>query len=225
LAKALLGDPKLDYRKAVKQYIRGSQISVVGYRILRRRRIELNLTAEVAIAIEQEVLKPFQEYQANLQEYEQGLAEAIAHENPLSSETLNELKILQQMLKLRDEDVEPIVSKMLGSPPNLGDLGGDPISASELQTFSFEIVTVSATGKIINRDRRQASYFSAMLAEGITLEMVQIPGGTFEMGAAPGEEGASDDEYPQHRVTIAPFFMSKYVVTQAQWRTVATLID
>jgi formylglycine-generating enzyme required for sulfatase activity len=54
-----------------------------------------------------------------------------------------------------------------------------------------------------------------------TLEMVQIPGGTFLMGAAEGEEQADDDEYPQHSVTVPEFFLGKYQVTQGQWRAVA----
>ncbi len=37
------------------------------------------------------------------------------------------------------------------------------------------------------------------LGGGITLDMVAIPGGSFLMGAAKGEEGASDDEFPQHK--------------------------
>jgi formylglycine-generating enzyme required for sulfatase activity len=59
--------------------------------------------------------------------------------------------------------------------------------------------------------------------EGLNLEMVQIPAGSFEMGS-PDEENGSDDERPQHPVTIAqPFWMGKYPVTQAQWRAVAAL--
>jgi formylglycine-generating enzyme required for sulfatase activity len=52
--------------------------------------------------------------------------------------------------------------------------------------------------------------------------MVQIPGGTFLMGAAEGEEKADNDEFPQHSVTVPDFFLGKYQVTQAQWCAVAT---
>lgn len=62
------------------------------------------------------------------------------------------------------------------------------------------------------------------LGNGVILEMVQIPAGSFWMGAAEGEEHSSDDEYPRHRVTIAkPFWMGRYPVTQAQWKAVADL--
>jgi formylglycine-generating enzyme required for sulfatase activity len=53
--------------------------------------------------------------------------------------------------------------------------------------------------------------------------MIAVPGGSFLMGAAKDEEGASPDEYPQHKVTIAPFLMGKFTVTQAQWKAVAKL--
>nr|WP_302183359.1 formylglycine-generating enzyme family protein [Planktothrix agardhii] len=49
--------------------------------------------------------------------------------------------------------------------------------------------------------------------------MVYIPGGTFLMGSPEGE--GDDDEYPQHQVTVPPFFMAKYPITQAQWKAVA----
>ncbi|MDB9342024.1 formylglycine-generating enzyme family protein [Nodularia spumigena CS-588/06] len=51
--------------------------------------------------------------------------------------------------------------------------------------------------------------------------MVKIPGGTFLMGSPKNEPGRLDGESPQHRVTILPFFMGKFTVTQAQWAAVA----
>ncbi|MDB9438779.1 Serine/threonine-protein kinase F [Dolichospermum sp. UHCC 0315A] len=59
------------------------------------------------------------------------------------------------------------------------------------------------------------------LGNGVILEMVAIPGGKFLMGS-PQREG-KDNEKPQHQVTIQPFYMGKYPVTQAQWERVAAL--
>jgi formylglycine-generating enzyme required for sulfatase activity/uncharacterized protein with von Willebrand factor type A (vWA) domain len=92
-----------------------------------------------------------------------------------------------------------------------------------LPSFSFDVVTLNATGQIINRERRQAQYFTETLPDGVTLEMVSIPGGTFQMGAPETEKESNDDERPQHQVTVPPFFMGKYLVTQKQWRAVASL--
>ena len=50
--------------------------------------------------------------------------------------------------------------------------------------------------------------------------MVQIPGGTFTMGAPESEPGSKSSERPQHQVTVAPFYLGKYPVTLDQWRAV-----
>jgi formylglycine-generating enzyme required for sulfatase activity len=55
----------------------------------------------------------------------------------------------------------------------------------------------------------------------IGMEFVRIPAGSFTMGADKNFEDASDDETPQHRVTISkPFYLGKFEVTQAQWAAV-----
>jgi formylglycine-generating enzyme required for sulfatase activity len=59
------------------------------------------------------------------------------------------------------------------------------------------------------------------LGNGVVLEMVAIPGGKFFMGSPEGE--GNDREKPQHQVTVSPFYMGKYPVTQAQWERVAFL--
>jgi formylglycine-generating enzyme required for sulfatase activity len=43
------------------------------------------------------------------------------------------------------------------------------------------------------------------------------------MGSPPEELEHKKNESPQHSVTVQPFFMGKYPVTQAQWRFVAQL--
>jgi formylglycine-generating enzyme required for sulfatase activity len=92
-----------------------------------------------------------------------------------------------------------------------------------LKSFEFDVVTVNAQGWKISRKRCPAQYFTEDLGNGITLEMVAIPGGTFMMGAPKNEKDSRDSERPQHQVTVQPFFMGKYAVTQAQWRAVAAL--
>ena len=63
---------------------------------------------------------------------------------------------------------------------------------------------------------------SVELAEGVAMDFVYIPPGTFAMGAAPDEEGPLDDsEEPQHTVELSKgFYLAKYELTQAQWRAV-----
>ncbi|MBD1856362.1 formylglycine-generating enzyme family protein [Leptolyngbya sp. FACHB-1624] len=97
------------------------------------------------------------------------------------------------------------------------------VSEASLPTFSFEVITVNDRGEEIDRRPGQASYYREELAEGVFLDMVAIPGGTFWMGTAEGELGAREAEKPRHQVTIEPFFMGKFTVTQAQWRAIAQL--
>ncbi|MFW5667526.1 MAG: formylglycine-generating enzyme family protein [Coleofasciculus sp.] len=92
-----------------------------------------------------------------------------------------------------------------------------------LQVFEFEVVTVDRKGTIIDKTQEQGQYFREDLGNGVTLDMVAIPGGSFLMGSPETEEGCSDNESPQHPVTVPPFFMGKYPVTQAQWQAMANL--
>ena len=94
----------------------------------------------------------------------------------------------------------------------------------ELLSFNFEVVGVNEKGEQIKKSKQSQS-FREDLGNGITLEMAVIPEGTFLMGSSPNEEYSFDDEYPQHQVTVPPFFMGKYPITQAQWKEVASRTD
>ncbi|MDJ0508175.1 MAG: formylglycine-generating enzyme family protein [Crocosphaera sp.] len=59
----------------------------------------------------------------------------------------------------------------------------------------------------------------------LPLQMIQIPRGTFIMGASKTEQGSSDDEQTQHQVTVNSFFMARYPVTQEQWQAIAKRED
>ncbi len=100
----------------------------------------------------------------------------------------------------------------------------------DLQVFEFEVATIELkqTGEsgrelIIHRSRQQAQSFKEDLGNGVQLEMVAIPEGSFMMGSPENESRRRDDESPQHLVTLKSFFMGKYPITQAQWKAVAAL--
>ncbi|MCA2635109.1 MAG: formylglycine-generating enzyme family protein, partial [Microcystis sp. M20BS1] len=96
-----------------------------------------------------------------------------------------------------------------------------PLQKLELLSFNFEVVGVNEKGEQINKESKQSQYFSQDLDNDITLEMVAIPGGTFLMGSPQDEKDSYDDERPQHKVNIPPFFIGKYPITQTQWRAIA----
>lgn len=96
--------------------------------------------------------------------------------------------------------------------------------AEELQPFEFKTVTVDTHGQVVKEEQNQAFYFVELLGDvRLGIEMVAIPGGTFVMGSPPDEAQRYEDESPQHKVTVQPFFLGKYPITQAQWRFVAEL--
>jgi formylglycine-generating enzyme required for sulfatase activity len=99
--------------------------------------------------------------------------------------------------------------------PQLGllPLGVDPDSGlwefAHLQTG--EPAVRGADGKLV-------------LIEATGLVLVLIPGGTFWMGAQKWDPaghnhdpGAQGNEGPPHEVTLSPYFLSKYEMTQGQW--------
>jgi len=90
--------------------------------------------------------------------------------------------------------------------------GGLPLASLE-----FETVTVNLRGDVTDRRKAQASYYIED-PNGVGMEMVQIPAGSFMMGSS-----AKDSVKPRHLVNVASFYLGKYEVTQAQWRAVASL--
>ena len=55
----------------------------------------------------------------------------------------------------------------------------------------------------------------------IANNMVSVPGGAYTMGCQDGRDtDCEDSEKPPHEVTVSTFYLSKYEVTQAQWRAV-----
>jgi GUN4-like len=113
LAKAPVGEPQLEYRKEVEQCVIDGEISELGRFILDLRQTELGLTSEEAKEIENEVLKPFREFQESLQKYEKALTAVLQKQPNLSDGNRKLLKRLQQILKLRDEDVEAIHNRLI----------------------------------------------------------------------------------------------------------------
>lgn len=97
----------------------------------------------------------------------------------------------------------------------------------DLQPFEFEVALIEvnrATRTLtIHRHQKQAKSFTEDLGNGVRLEMVAIPEGSFVMGSPEDEPERSSSESPQHTITLQSFFLGKYPVTQAQWKAVATL--
>ncbi len=98
----------------------------------------------------------------------------------------------------------------VASPPN------------QLPRFRAETVQVDQVGKIVKRHIIEPEYFTDRV-NGISIDMVAIPGGRFWMGSPDREGSRYDNESPKHEVSVPDFFLGKFTVTQAQWRAVAQL--
>ena len=93
----------------------------------------------------------------------------------------------------------------------------------ETHTFEFKTISVNDFGQPVEQRHQTAEFWVEDLGNGITLEMVLIPGGTFLMGASEAESKRYANERPQHHVAVKPLLMSKYSITNVQWSAIASL--
>lgn len=84
----------------------------------------------------------------------------------------------------------------------------------------FKVIHLNKLGRISHSYINYSYFFVERLTTDITLEMVDIPGGSFLMGSPPGEANQYDNETPQHSVTIKPFYLGKYAITQEQYEAI-----
>jgi formylglycine-generating enzyme required for sulfatase activity len=99
----------------------------------------------------------------------------------------------------------------------------------QLSQFSFETVKVNDRGQIIQKEQKTAQFYQETLPGNVALDMVYITGGTFWMGTEDREierlcKLYSTDwfkrEKPRIQVTIQPFFMGKFALTQQQYQAI-----
>ena len=220
------------YRKRVQKMVRKGRINAPARMELTQYwQPQLGIKPELAQEIANEVLRPYREKLKHLAFYAEALKEEKAVAYPFDDDVIEAFRSLQRTFGLADKEVQAEEQKVLGERMRMislnlvTKLGTYKTLEKVVQypTFRFETVRVNGQGEVIEKDSGAAEYFAEALDDGIDLEMVRIPRGKFLMGAAQGEEGASDDEYPQHEVTVPDFWMGKVAVTQAQWAAVAAM--
>lgn len=93
--------------------------------------------------------------------------------------------------------------------------GGDP-TLDELDCDEYKICAEQILGFTCIGLNEQGYAEYAHNQTGIVF--VSIPGGTFTMGSPTNECGRfADGESPAHEVTLSPFLIGKYEVSQAEW--------
>jgi formylglycine-generating enzyme required for sulfatase activity len=190
------------FRSEVEEAYHDGGFSPAAQGFLQKQWQGLGLDAAVA----QEILHTIP---ANLTEYSQILTDELAGRQELQPAQQKYLLKLQKSLEISEAKAEELSQYVLAKP------------ALE-QVATVEKSENSPKSPIILSDQQQSAQFLLEdLGNQVSLEMVHIPGGSFLMGSLPGKgEGY---ERPQHRVTVPGFWMGKYPVTQAQWRSIAAL--
>jgi eukaryotic-like serine/threonine-protein kinase len=91
------------------------------------------------------------------------------------------------------------------------------------QAFSkiaVESVTLDRFGNISAKPKSSAMTFTEDLGKGISMVMVKIPAGSFNMGSPDNEKDRDKNESPQHPLTLPEFYLGQTLVTQEQWETI-----
>jgi len=90
-------------------------------------------------------------------------------------------------------------------------------SRSQELPINLKVSDKPARGKVEKIDLGQVEKID--LGQGVTLEMMYIHGGSFQMGSPGTEKDRGRDEEP-HPVTLSDFWIGKYEVTQKQWQAI-----
>ena len=102
------------YRKQVQKKIRNGTIGPAGFAVLGQWQQRLDLTPQQAHAIEEEILQPYRERQKYLALYTRALEAEKKVAYPLEEVAIQDLKDLQRLLSLRDEDIRMVENKIFG---------------------------------------------------------------------------------------------------------------
>ncbi len=107
-----------------------------------------------------------------------------------------------------------VLYRALALVPQLGlvPIGPDP----ESKLWEFYHPDSGEPGALPARDEKTGR---VRMRPELGFVFVLLPGGTFTMGSDKAKDQAAEkDEMPAHEVTLAPFFLSKFECTQAQWK-------
>src|SRR5437764_771689 len=118
------------------------------------------------------------------------------------------------MLKFRVWDVM-LPSSILDATTRRSILGVLPVAVAILVAlFAFPFpASAQDDGGNAKTAAEMKEYTQKLRNTEISFKMVPIPGGEFVMGSPESEEDRNDDEGPQHKVKLEPFWMGKTEVT------------
>lgn len=209
------------YSERVREFLADRKLTALEKLRLEQIRKNLNLSVEAANQILEQAQAPIRKAQTEYREMLFHLIEQGYY--PFAPDTELELQRLSQELNLTEAEVNLIETPILTAAAAAYAKSLSSTPETPLQTIEFEFATLDQAVEHLVYQPGVVQGLSENLGNGILLDMVAIPGGSFYMGAATNETGAYNNERPQHRVTLQPFLISKFAVTQAQWQQVASL--
>jgi formylglycine-generating enzyme required for sulfatase activity len=210
-------EAKESFRSKAEDLYRDGGFSHAAQELLREAWTRLGLEEAEAIEIQQSV-------QANLTRYFKVLVADLGDRSALSAAQRQELKMLQSTLGISDGKAASLeqvalAERALKLPPTAMVI--DQPRPQEVMAVSQGNANNPMTQTVMSFVEKLGDSFTYAFSDQTSLEMVKIPGGSFQMGSLPGQ--GNDNERPQHKVQVPEFWMGKYLVTQAQWRFVASL--
>ena len=129
------------------------------------------------------------------------------------------------MVKLKasaPSDLQIRLSKeAVAAASNANDVMQDNVSESSTSSSSSQSATTTSGFSSTPSLSSGNNEISIPVKNGITIDMVKVEAGTFMMGATSEMQNPYGDEKPVHQVTlINDYYIGKYEVTQALWKTV-----
>ncbi|MGB3516341.1 MAG: SUMF1/EgtB/PvdO family nonheme iron enzyme [Elainellaceae cyanobacterium] len=114
-----------------------------------------------------------------------------------------------------EESVEQQPTVIEANPPTPNGTEDIPLSSLTVTT-----TRVNGQGEVMEEPPVQVQVYDEDLGGGVSLRMVEIPGGSYTQGSPSDEAQRGDEEGPQRTVTVPRFFMGMFQVTQAQYAAI-----
>lgn len=200
-----------EYKQLAEKFFQDGDISPVERKMLARLAEQYQLSDRDIDQIRIELKAAYDAEKSNRQEFRNAVQLELQHRQgklEKAQEVLNELRLA---LGISEDVAGQIQQEILKE-----------WQPSEQYT-SFDVVLLNQEGKEKQRTTHQIQYYIETLAPEVDLELAAIPEGKFHMGSTDDDKYHDKNEKPQHVVEVPPFYMSKYPITQEQWRTVAQL--
>ena len=124
------------------------------------------------------------------------------------------VRMMRLPIKQRPQSVEEVRGMLQASATP-----ATPIAPSQALTDDSDVTVLGGAETIYSVGPVLKATGDPIL-DRLVANMVYVAGGTFMMGANPGDSEAYDWEKPRHQVTLSGFSIGRYEVTQEEWEAV-----